>query len=81
MSKKLTGLAGGFSERGVEGMIRAAKWARERKIPCLGLCLGLQVMVIETARNLCGLASATSEEFNAHAEHCVVIFMPEGSKE
>ncbi|KAI9152069.1 CTP synthase [Paramyrothecium foliicola] len=72
---------GGFSARGVEGMVRAATWARERKIPYLGLCLGMQVAVIEAARNLCGLTGATSEEFDALAEHRVVIFMPEGSKE
>jgi CTP synthase len=72
---------GGFSARGVEGMIRAAKWARERKVPYLGLCLGMQVAVIEAARNQCGLAGATSEEFDAQADHRVVIFMPEGSKE
>ena len=62
-------------------MVRAAKWARERKVPYLGLCLGMQVAVIEAARNLCGLHGATSEEFDAQAEHRVVIFMPEGSKE
>ncbi|KAH8690890.1 CTP synthase [Talaromyces proteolyticus] len=72
---------GGFGSRGVEGMIRAAQWARERKIPYIGLCLGMQVAVIEAARNLCGLTDATSEEFDANAEHDVIIFMPEGSKE
>ncbi|KAL1877085.1 hypothetical protein VTK73DRAFT_8893 [Phialemonium thermophilum] len=72
---------GGFSARGVEGMIRTAQWARERKIPYLGLCLGMQVAVIEAARNLCHLEGATSEEFDAQAEHRVCVFMPEGSKE
>jgi CTP synthase len=72
---------GGFSGRGVEGMIKTATWARERKVPYLGLCLGMQVAVIEAARNLCGLEGATSEEFDSIAEHRVVIFMPEGSKE
>jgi CTP synthase len=46
---------GGFGERGTEGKIAAAKWARENKIPYLGICLGLQVAVIEYARNVCGL--------------------------
>jgi CTP synthase len=62
-------------------MIKAAKWARERKTPYLGICLGMQVAVIETMQNLCGYKDATSEEFHAQAEHRVVIFMPEGSKE
>ncbi|KAI4869284.1 CTP synthase [Hypoxylon rubiginosum] len=72
---------GGFGGRGVAGMVKAAKWARECKIPYLGICLGMQVAVIEAAQNLCGLKGATSEEFDAQAEHQVVIFMPEGSKE
>ncbi|KAI1387030.1 CTP synthase [Hypoxylon trugodes] len=72
---------GGFGGRGVLGMVKAAKWARECKIPYLGICLGMQVAVIEAAQNLCGFKNATSEEFDAHAEHRVVIFMPEGSKE
>ncbi|PHH78522.1 hypothetical protein CDD80_6711 [Ophiocordyceps camponoti-rufipedis] len=72
---------GGFGQRGTEGMIKAAQWARERKTPYLGVCLGMQVAVIEYARHVCGRAHATSEEFNAQAEHRVVIFMPEGSKE
>ncbi len=53
-------IPGGFGERGVEGKIDAARFARERDIPCLGLCLGLQVMVIEVARNLAGLDGANS---------------------
>lgn len=72
---------GGFGERGTEGMIKAAQWARERKTPFLGICLGMQMAVIEYARNVCGVAGATSEEFEPEAEHHVVIFMPEGSKE
>ena len=62
-------------------MIRAAQWAREQKTPFLGVCLGMQVAVIEAARNLCELKDATSEEFDANAEHRVIIFMPEGSKD
>lgn len=62
-------------------MVKAVKWARERKVPFLGICLGMQVAVIEAAQSLCGYTNATSEEFNAQGEHRVVIFMPEGSKE
>ena len=54
---------GGFGERGIEGMIAAVGYAREHEIPCLGLCLGLQVMVIEFARNAAGLERANSREF------------------
>lgn len=46
---------GGFGEKGIEGMIRAANWARTRNIPYLGICLGMQIAVIEFARNVCGL--------------------------
>ena len=62
-------------------MIKAARWARERKIPYLGICLGMQVAVIEAAQDLCGYSDASSEEFHAPNKHNVVIFMPEGSKE
>lgn len=72
---------GGFGERGIEGMVEVIKWSRERKVPFLGICLGLQVAVMEFARNVLGLKGATSEEISAQAEHRVVIFMPEGSKE
>jgi CTP synthase len=72
---------GGFGLRGTEGMVRVAKWAREHKTPYLGICLGMQVAVIEYARNVCQLPGATSEEFDDKAEHKVVIFMPEGSRE
>ncbi|KAI0140183.1 CTP synthase [Hypoxylon sp. NC0597] len=72
---------GGFGGRGVPGMVKAAKWARECKIPYLGICLGMQVAVIEAAQNLCGYKDAASEEFDLNSEHRVVIFMPEGSKE
>ncbi|MBK5926197.1 CTP synthase [Rhodobaculum claviforme] len=58
---------GGFGERGTEGKIRAAQFARERKIPYLGICLGMQMAVIEAARNLAGLGDAGSEEFDAEA--------------
>ena len=57
-------LPGGFGERGVEGKIEAASYARESKTPCLGLCLGMQVMTIEYARNVLGLSGANSSEFD-----------------
>lgn len=74
-------IPGGFGSRGVLGMVEAAKVARERKIPFLGICLGMQVAVMEYARNVLGLKDATSEEMSATAENRVIIFMPEGSKE
>ena len=55
---------GGFGERGTEGKIKAAQFAREHKIPYLGICLGMQMAVIEAARNLIGVQNAGSEEFN-----------------
>ena len=65
--KDLDGIVipGGFGERGIEGKIAAAGYAREHAIPCLGLCLGLQVMTIEFARNVLGLAGANSREFDS----------------
>ncbi|QDC10570.1 CTP synthase [Oceanicola sp. D3] len=58
---------GGFGERGTEGKIKAAQFARERKVPYLGICLGMQMAVIEAARNLAGLEKAGSEEFDHEA--------------
>jgi CTP synthase len=72
---------GGFGERATEGIIKATQWAREHKTPFLGICFGMQLAVCEFARNVCGYTNATSEEFNEQAEHPVVIFMPEGSRE
>ncbi|MBO9490219.1 CTP synthase [Endozoicomonas sp. G2_1] len=63
---------GGFGERGVEGKIFAAKYARENKMPYLGICLGMQVALIEYARNVAGLTDAHSTEFNAETPHPVV---------
>ncbi|KAJ3113594.1 CTP synthase ura7 [Phlyctochytrium bullatum] len=71
---------GGFGVRGTEGMVLAAKWARENKVPYLGVCLGLQIAVIEFARNVCGLADANSEELSETTTNPVVVFMPEISK-
>ena len=68
---------GGFGVRGIEGKLGALKFARERRIPALGLCLGLQCMVIEAARNLAGLAGASSSEFDENAEHPVIATMAE----
>ncbi len=68
-------IPGGFGERGVEGKIAAATMAREHNIPCLGLCLGLQVMTIEYARNALGLANANSLEFDPQTPHPVVHLM------
>lgn len=66
---------GGFGVRGIEGKVGALKYARERKIPVLGLCLGLQCMVIEAARNLAGLAGASSAEFDPDSPHPVIATM------
>jgi CTP synthase len=68
---------GGFGYRGVEGMIQAAKYARESGTPYLGLCLGLQVMVIELARHRVGLEDANSAEFNLFTRHPVIDILPE----
>ena len=66
---------GGFGVRGIEGKVGALKYARERKIPVLGLCLGLQCMVIEAARNLAGLTGASSAEFDPESPHPVIATM------
>lgn len=68
---------GGFGNRGIEGKIRAAQYARENNIPYLGLCLGMQIAVIEFARNVCGLENANSGEFDSTAAHKVIDFMPD----
>jgi len=71
---------GGFGERGTEGKIIACQWAREHRIPYLGICLGLQVAVIEYARNVLTM-KAHSAEFDSNTPNPVVIYMPEVSKE
>ncbi len=63
---------GGFGKRGVEGMIHAIRYAREFKVPYFGICLGMQAMVIEFARNVCGLTDADSTEFNPATPHRVI---------
>ncbi len=67
---------GGFGSRGVEGKIKAIKFCRENKIPYLGLCLGMQLAVIEFARSLCGLKHANSTEFLANCQEPVIDVMP-----
>lgn len=68
-------IPGGFGPRGIEGKIRAAEFARENHVPCLGLCLGMQVMTVEFARNVVGLKDANSTEFNAATPHPVIDLM------
>jgi CTP synthase len=71
---------GGFGDRGTEGKIAAARYARENRIPYYGLCLGLQIAVIEFARNVLKLAGANSTEFDASAPHPVINMMEEQKK-
>ncbi len=68
-------IPGGFGMRGVEGKIRAAEYARENGVPCLGLCLGMQVMTIEFARHVLGLADANSTEFDLSTQNPVIDLM------
>jgi CTP synthase len=68
-------IPGGFGERGFEGMIAAAGYAREHNIPCLGLCLGMQAMVVEYARDVLGLNGANSSEFDSQSPHPVIDLM------
>ena len=70
-------IPGGFGVRGIEGKLGALKFARENKIPTLGLCLGLQCMVIEYARNMAGLEGASSTEFDPEAKYPVIATMAE----
>ncbi|WP_432662545.1 CTP synthase [Wukongibacter baidiensis] len=68
---------GGFGDRGVEGKITATKYARENKIPFLGICLGMQLAVVEFARNVAGLADAHSSELNPETSNPVIDLMPD----
>ena len=68
---------GGFGVRGIEGKLGALRWARERQVPTLGICLGLQCMVIEYARTVLGIADASSSEFDPQTSHPVVATMQE----
>jgi CTP synthase len=77
--KGLSGIVvpGGFGVRGIEGKLAAARYAREKKIPYLGICLGMQIAVIEFARNVCGLAGANSTEFDTTTKHPVISLLTE----
>jgi CTP synthase len=68
---------GGFGKRGVEGMLHAIRFARENKVPYFGICLGMQTLVIEFARNVCGLDGANSTEFDASPKHRVIFKLRE----
>ncbi len=68
-------IPGGFGERGVQGKVQAAKFARENQIPYLGLCLGMQIAVIDFAKHVCGLENAMSVEFDPNTDHPVIHLM------
>lgn len=70
-------IPGGFGDRGIEGKILAAQYARERKIPYFGICLGMQIAVIEFARHVCQIIDANSGEFDENSRHKVIDFMPD----
>ncbi len=72
---------GGFGSRGIEGMVQAARYAREKDVPYFGICLGMQVAVMEFARNAAGFADANSGEFDSACPHKVIDFMPGQSQE
>ena len=72
---------GGFGNRGIEGKIAAAHYARTHNVPYLGICLGMQIAVIEFARSVCGLADANSGEFDESSTNKVIDFMPDQSDE
>ncbi len=73
-------IPGGFGDRGTEGKIAATRFAREHKIPFLGICLGMQIATIEFARNACGLEGANSEEFDPDTPHPVIHILEEQKK-
>ncbi|HHV64432.1 MAG TPA: CTP synthase [Peptococcaceae bacterium] len=68
---------GGFGNRGIEGKIKAIRYAREQKVPYLGICLGMQCAIVEFARHVCGLKEANSTEFNPDSKHPVIDLLPE----
>lgn len=74
-------IPGGFGHRGIEGMVLAAQYARENRVPYLGICLGMQIAVIEFCRNVCGIADANSGEFDEYGLHKVIDFMPDQNQE
>jgi CTP synthase len=73
-------IPGGFGRRGIEGKIKAIKFARENRIPFLGLCLGMQTAVIEFARHACGMKNANSTEFNKNTHYPVISLLEEQKK-
>ncbi len=74
-------IPGGFGDRGIEGMILAARYARENNVPCFGICLGMQIMVIEYARDVLQIANANSGEFDEQCKDKVIDFMPGQSQD
>ncbi len=72
---------GGFGSRGIEGKIETARYCRENNIPYLGICLGMQIAVIEYARNVCGLKDAHSGEFDSDTKHKVIDFLPDQNED
>jgi len=85
VDKRLSGcdgiiVPGGFGARGTEGKIECIRFARENRVPYLGLCLGFQMAVIEFARNVCGLKGASSSEFEPGCQHAVIDILPEQKK-
>ncbi len=82
VAEKLAGydgiiVPGGFGDRGIEGMISSIRYARENNIPCFGICLGMQMMVVEYARHVAGLEGAYSTEFDPDCKYPVIDIMPE----
>jgi CTP synthase len=71
---------GGFGETGIEGKLKVIEWCRKNKVPYFGLCYGMQLMVIEYARNVLGLADANTAEINPAAKHVVIDIMPDQKK-
>lgn len=72
---------GGFGDRGIAGMITATNYARTHNLPFFGICLGMQIAVIEYARNVAGMPDANSGEFNEQCAHKVIDFMPGQSED
>ena len=70
-------MPGGFGYRGIDGKIIACQYAREHKVPFLGLCLGMQLAIVEFARHVCGLRDAHSIELNPNSPHPVIALMPD----
>jgi CTP synthase len=68
---------GGFGQRGINGMVKASAWARQNKVPYFGICLGMQIMVIDWARNVLGWEDADSTEFNQDTKHPVISLLEE----